>query len=138
MLAVLVIGMGVVLALVSMATRKSTNDYPQPGEAGPPPDSRPPAPAPSAGFPPSTGTSIGPSIAGDLAGGLAAGAGIVAGEEIARHLLNSGEHEVNAPSASELAHEQHEGEHLGVLDFGVSRASSWDDDDRASGGDDWT
>lgn len=137
MLGVLVIGMGVVVVLVSMATRKPTNGYAQPGEVGPPPAAGSPATAASAGFPPSGGTGVGPSIAGGLAGGLAAGAGIVAGEEIARHLLNSGEHEVNSPPTSEIPQEQHEDDHAGGRDFGVSGASSWHDDDEAPGGDDW-
>jgi hypothetical protein len=62
----------------------------------------------------------------------------VAGEEIARHLLSSDEHELNSPPASEIAQEQHESDHLGGLDFGVSGASSWDDDDQSYSGDDWT
>jgi hypothetical protein len=34
------------------------------------------------------------------------------GEEIARHLLNSGEHEVNSPATSEIAQEQHGDDHF--------------------------
>jgi hypothetical protein len=63
---------------------------------------------------------------------------LVAGEEIARHLLDSGVHEVNSPPANEIAPDQRDDEHLGGANFGVSGASSWNDDDRASGGDDWT
>ncbi len=137
-LAVVVIGMGVVLTLLFVRRRAPTNSYAQPREVGPPPSAGSSATAAAAGFPPSTGADIGPSIAGGLAGGLAAGAGIVAGEEIARHLLNSGEHEGSSPPASEIAQEQHESDHLGGPDFGVSGASSWDDDVQASGGDDWT
>ena len=138
-LVVVVIGVGGVLALVFMRRRAPTNNgYAQPSEVGlPPAAAGSPAIATPAGIPPSAGTGIGPSIAGDLAGGLAAGAGIVAGEEIARHLLNSGEHEVNSPPAGEIPQEQHERDHLGGPDFGVSGPSSWDDDDQASGGDDW-
>jgi hypothetical protein len=137
-LAVVVIGVGVVLTLVLMRRRAPTDSYAQPGEVGPPPAAGSPATAAAAGFSPSAGTSIGPSIAGDLAGGLAAGAGIVAGEEIARHLPNLGEHEVNSPPASEIAQEQHESDRLGGPDFGVSGTRSWDDDAQPSGGDDWT
>jgi uncharacterized protein len=137
-LVVVVIGVGVVLALVSMRRRVPANQsYAQPSEVGPPPAAGLPAIATPAGIPSSAGTGIGPSIAGDLAGGLAAGAGIVAGEEIARHLLISGEHEVNSPPVGEIPQEQHESDRLGGPDFGVSDASSWEDDDRASGGDDW-
>jgi hypothetical protein len=151
LLGVGVIGAGVVLALVLTRRRTPIESYAQPREVVPPPASLPPMSpgspattvgqpptAAAAGFPPSAGTGIGSSIAGGLAGGLAAGAGIVAGEEIARHLLGSGEHEVSAaPPASEPAQEPQNAE-LGGPDFGVSDASSWDDDDQASGGDDWT
>jgi hypothetical protein len=119
-LIVIVIGMGVVVALVSMATRKPTNGDARPREAEPPPAAGSPATA-AAGLPPSEGAGVGASVAGGLAGGLAAGAGIAAGEEIARHLLNSGEHEANPPPASETAQEQHENDH-----------------EQASGNDDWT
>ena len=135
-LAVVAIGAGVVLALVFMRRRAPTSSYAQPSELVPSPAAGSSATAAAAGFPPSTGTGIGPSIAGGLAGGLAAGAGIVAGEEIARHLLDSGEHEVNSPPMSEIARE-HERASLGGADFGISGASSWDDEDQASGGDDW-
>jgi hypothetical protein len=112
-LAVAVIGMCVVLALVSMRRRTPTDSYAQSREVGPPPAAGLPATAAAAGASPSTGTGIGPSIVGDLAGGLAAGAGIVAREEVARHLLNSDEHGVNSPPVSEIAQEQHEKDHVG-------------------------
>jgi hypothetical protein len=68
----------------------------------------------------------------------------VAGEEIARHLLNSGEHEVSSstassPPASDSVQDQPENTDLGGPDFGVSDASSWDDDDNPASRDDgWT
>jgi uncharacterized protein len=138
-LAVIVVGMGVVVALVSKATRKPTNGDSQPREAEPPPAAGSPATAAAAGLAPTEGTAVGSNIAGGLAGGLAAGAGIAAGEEIARNLLNSGTHEANPPPAGDIAEEQHEDDHVAGRDFGVSGgASSWDDKDQASGGDDWT
>ena len=136
-LIVIVIGMGVVVALVSMATRKPTNGDARPREAEPPPAAGSPATA-AAGLPSSEGTGVGAGVAGGLAGGLAAGAGIAAGEEIARHLLNLGEHEANSPPPREIAEEQQEDNHVAGRDFGVSGASSWDDNDQASGSDDWT
>jgi hypothetical protein len=132
------VGAGAILALVFMRRRSPSNVYLQPREMMPPPAAGSPATAAAAGFPPSAGTGIGPGIASGLAGGLAAGAGIVAGEEIARHLLSPGEHDVSSPLASEIAQEQHASADFGGPDFGVSDASSWDDDDQASGGDDWT
>jgi hypothetical protein len=137
-LAVVVIGTGVVLVLAFMRRRAPSNSYTQPRELVSSPAAASPArAAAAAGLPPSADTGIGPNIAGGLAGGLAAGAGIVAGEEIARHLLDSGEHEVNSPPVSEIAQE-HERDSLGGAEFGVSNASSWNDEDQASGGDDWT
>jgi hypothetical protein len=57
----------------------------------------------------------------------------VEGKPIAGH---SGEQEVNAPSANEIAQEQHARDHLCGREFGVSGASASDDDDHAAGGDD--
>jgi uncharacterized protein len=139
-LTVVVIGMGVVLVLVFMRRRAPTISYAQPHELVPPsPAAGSPATAAVAGFPPGTGTGtgIGSSIAGDLAGGLAAGAGIAAGEEIARHLLDSGEPELNSSPMSEIALE-HDRDFPAGADFGISDASLWKDEDQASGGDDWT
>jgi hypothetical protein len=136
-LAVAGIGIGVVLVLVFVRRHAPTNSYAQPRALVPPsPAAGSPETAAVAGVPPGAGAGIGPSIAGGLAGGLAAGAGIVAAEEIARNLLNSGEHDVSSPPISETALE-HERDPLGGADFGTSNASSWIDEDQASGGDDW-
>jgi uncharacterized protein len=129
-LAVVVIGMGVVLAFVSMRRRAPTDSYALPHEAEPSLAAGSSATTPVASSSSGAGATIGSSIAGALAGGMAAGAGIVAGEEIAHHLLNSDDHAVNPPSASEIA--QNESDNLGGPDFGASGARSWDDDDQAT------
>jgi hypothetical protein len=54
----------------------------------------------------------------------------VEGKPIAGH---SGEQEVSAPSANEIAQEQHAKDHLCGREFGVSGASASDDDDHAAG-----
>jgi len=136
-LAVILIGAGVVLVLVFMRRHRATNSYVQPPEMIPSPAAGSPATAATAGVPPSAQTGIGPSISDGLAGGLAAGVGIVAGEEIARHLLDPGQHEVNWPPMSEIAQE-HAQDPLGGAAFRISDASSWKDEDQTSGDEDWT
>ena len=152
-LALAVVAIGIVLALLLTRRRELADRYAESREgvplqgAAPPPGSAAAGPGagPSlsaAGAPPSAGTGIASSIAGSLAGGLAAGAGIVAGEEIARHLLNSGEHDVNGHEASsppgpEAKQDEDPRNDLGGNEFGVSGSGSWDDDDQAPRDDDW-
>jgi uncharacterized protein len=90
------------------------------------------------------GSGIGSSVAGGLAGGLAAGAGIVAGEELAHHFLDGGQHPVAPPPGDE---NQNVNGDMGGNDFGVNDPSSWDDSSGGGdfgggggggGGDDWT
>jgi hypothetical protein len=72
---------------------------------------------------------------------LAAGAGIVAGEELARHFLDSGRREDTTPVASEPVITPRDDD-LGGWDFGVADGNSWDSDTQAPGSsdtdDDWT
>jgi hypothetical protein len=82
-----------------------------------------------AGYGPGGGGGIGSSVAGGLAGGLAAGAGIVAGEELAHHFLDSGGHPV-APPPNDDGSRNANGD-MGGNDFGVNDPGSWDD---SSGG----
>lgn len=89
------------------------------------------------------GAGIGSTVAGGLAGGLAAGAGVVAGEELARHLLEGGH--PGAPVAPEAGNAESSGANsdMGGADFGVNDPDSWDDGsggsgDGGGGGDDWT
>jgi hypothetical protein len=78
---------------------------------------------------------------GGIASGLAAGAGIVAGEELARHFLDSGRREDSTPVASESVTTPQDDD-LGGQDFGISDANSWDDESQAADSndtdDDWT
>jgi hypothetical protein len=90
----------------------------------------------------SVGGGMGSSIAGGLAGGLAAGAGIVAGEELAHHFLDGGQHQATVlpPPAEEGGWNASNGD-MGGSDFGVNDPGSWDDGSSGGGGgggDDWS
>jgi uncharacterized protein len=94
------------------------------------------------GFGPGGG-GIGSSVAGGLAGGLAAGAGIVAGEELAHHFLDGGQHPVAPPPNDDGSWNQNANSDMGGNDFGVNDPGSWDDSsggggDGGGGGGDWT
>jgi uncharacterized protein len=91
------------------------------------------------------GAGIGSTVAGGLAGGLAAGAGIVAGEEIARRLLEGGHSSAPIPPEAENGESGGANSDMGGADFGVNDPDSWDDGSGGSGdgggsggGDDWT
>lgn len=86
-------------------------------------------PAPSGG--------LGSSILGGLATGAAVGAGMVAGEELAHHLLDGGN--------SQPAQQSNANGDMGGADFGIADAGSWGDNSTFAdfssgdvGGDDWT
>jgi len=137
-LAVVVL-VGVVLWVALRGRRSSGNGYSPPRDAMTPP-AAPPGTAGGAGVSPSAGAAVGTGIAGGLASGLAIGTGIVAGEEIARHLLDPGRREDNT-GASEPVRDLENDDPV-EPDFGVSGGSSWDDDgsapDGGSGNDDWS
>jgi len=90
---------------------------------------------------PAGGGGIGSTVAGGLAGGLAAGAGIVAGEALARHLLDGGRPSAPSASAADNGESNAVNSDMGGADFGVKAPDSWDDSSAGSGGgggDDWT
>jgi uncharacterized protein len=89
------------------------------------------------------GGGIGSTIAGGLAGGLAAGAGIVAGEEIARHFLDSDGRQVPVPAEPQADYvDPDQNADMGGQDFGLNDSSSWDSGGGSfgadGGGDSWT
>jgi len=144
-LAVLILVLVVGLLWALFRRRTTYVQYPAPGAA-------PGAYGPG-GYPGGVGPSgvagggIGSSIAGGLAGGLAAGAGIVAGEELAHHLLDGNRQGTAPPPAGEDAswNSNPPNEDMGGADFGVNDPGSWDDSSGGSdfgggggGGDDWT
>jgi uncharacterized protein len=97
---------------------------------------------------PMGGGGIGSGIAGSLASGLAVGAGVVAGEELAHHFLDGGQHPGGVlPPANENGDWQSTNNDMGGRDFGVNDPGSWDGGsgdagsgggDFGGGGDDWT
>jgi hypothetical protein len=89
------------------------------------------------------GGGIGSGIAGGLASGLAVGAGVVAGEELAHHFLDGGQHPGGVlPPANENGDWQSSNSDMGGSDFGVNDPGSWDagsgDAGSGGGGDDWS
>lgn len=85
------------------------------------------------GGPPSGGS----GILGNVATGMAVGAGVVAGEELARHFLEPA-HAADRPRY-DVADDTPANSDMGGNDFGVSDSGSWDDGGGAGGGgDDWS
>ncbi len=80
------------------------------------------------GYPPQGG----PGLMGNLASGLAVGAGVVAGEELARHLIGGNAGGPGVASAGELS-EPPQNQDMGGTDFGTPDGSSWGGD--SGGGD---
>lgn len=76
----------------------------------------------------------GGGLLGSLATGMAVGAGVVAGEELVRHVLEP-RHPANAePWSAPAGPEFTENPDMGGSDFGISDAGSWD----SGGADDWS
>jgi len=89
---------------------------------------------------PVAGGGMGSGIVGGLASGLAVGAGVVAGEELAHHFLDGGQHPGTVlPPASDDSEWKSANSDMGGSDFGVNDPGSWDDGSGGGGGgDDWT
>jgi uncharacterized protein len=79
-----------------------------------------------------TAGGLGSGIAGGLASGLALGAGVVAGEEVARHFLDGNHHHEGTPASPDAA----SNDNMGGNDFGVDDGGSWGD--AGGGGGDWS
>lgn len=90
------------------------------------------------GGPVGGGGGMGSGIAGGLASGLAVGAGVVAGEELAHHFLDGGNHAGGGviPPADAGDWQQSSNSDMGGSDFGVNDAGGWDDS--GGGGGDWS
>jgi len=80
------------------------------------------------GYPPQGG----PGLMGNLASGLAIGAGVVAGEELVRHVIG-GSSANAAPLPGADGNDPPQNQDMGGADFGTSDSSSWGND--SSGGD---
>jgi hypothetical protein len=80
----------------------------------------------------------GSGLLGSLASGAALGAGVVAGEELVRHVLEPGRGEGVAARPEEYENRPVEpapNDNMGGNDFGVQSDSGWDDNSGGSGGD---
>jgi hypothetical protein len=89
------------------------------------------------------GGGVGSSIAGGLAGGLAAGAGIVAGEELAHHVLDGGQAQGGVIPPANAGENDGSNSDMGGADFGDNDPGSWDGgssggDFGGGGGGDWS
>ena len=83
------------------------------------------------------------SSVGGLASGLGIGAGMVAGEELAQHLVNGSQSMTPGGSGTgdgdPLGNPGLSTADLGGNDFGITNdPGSWDDDSGADGGDGWS
>jgi len=128
---VLAIGLGIAVIWMMMRARRAQT-VPMPASGG----------MPGTWTGPATTGGMGSGLMGNLASGLAVGAGVVAGEELVRHLLDGD----RRPRQDELAADRFDNDtsqqsNLGGNDFGVSDADSWSDDTSVGGdvgGDDWS
>jgi hypothetical protein len=80
------------------------------------------------GYPPQGG----PGLMGNLASGLAVGAGVVAGEELVRHMIGGNAGDPGVASAGEVSAPP-QNQDMGGTDFGTPDGSSWGGD--SGGGD---
>jgi hypothetical protein len=143
--------LAVVAGVLMMLFRRRRPPYNQFPAAGPGPGGPGPGGAPGAGYGPGYGPGygqpmgggMGSGIAGGLASGLAVGAGVVAGEELAHHFLDGGQHAAGGgviPPA-EAAEPGNSNSDMGGADFGANDPGSWDDGGGGmggGGGDDWS
>ena len=92
-----------------------------------------PFPAGPMGYGGVAAPSAGSGLLGNLATGMAVGAGVVAGEELVRHMLTPDHHATGDQGSSPSTPDLSENQDMGGSDFGVNDAGSW-----GGGGDDWS
>ncbi|MGZ4968777.1 MAG: tetratricopeptide repeat protein [Methylobacter sp.] len=156
----LILGIGLVVFLIGIMSRRNSNIIPANNYAGNRPGSNiPPVAAnsvngngPVMGQQPVAG-GMGSGIMGNLATGAALGAGVVAGEALMHHFID-GDKNDNAVAPEQPQQQPHHDsspwassgnigtdDDMGGTDFGIADASSWDDDvasDDSDSNDDWT
>lgn len=135
MIGVLLLAAGVAWWLFSR--RRAPQVSPAPYAPNPPYGGTVP-PAGPLGYGPAA-PGAGGGILGSLASGVAVGAGVVAGEELVRHMLEP-ERRVEPGFGTAQAAELPENRDMGGNDFGVNDADSWDSGGGGGGGggDDWS
>lgn len=94
-----------------------------------------PLPAGPMGYGGVAAPSAGGGLLGSLATGMAVGAGVVAGEEIVRHMMEPSHHATADQWSSPPEEDLSQNPDMGGSDFGVNDAGSWDG---GGGGDDWS
>jgi hypothetical protein len=133
--------LAIVVAVLFMLFRRRTPyaQYPAAGPGGPGPGPGMGGAPGGYGPGPMGGGGIGSGIAGGLASGLAVGAGVVAGEELAHHFLDGGQHQGGVIPSADAAEPGNSNSDMGGADFGANDPGSWDDGGGGGGGgDDWS
>jgi hypothetical protein len=85
------------------------------------------------GYPPYPPPGGGSGLMGNLASGLAIGAGVAAGEELVRHVIDGNGNVVQVPAAD--LRDAPQNQDLGGNDFGTTGGDSWGNDSGGGGGD---
>jgi hypothetical protein len=127
LIAVLVVGGLVLLSVLRGRARQAYAQGYGPGMLPPGNPGMQPGYGYGPGYPPQGG----PGLMGNLASGLAVGAGVVAGEELVRHMIGGNAGGAGVASAAELSEPQNQD--MGGTDFGTPDGSSWGGD--SGGGD---
>ncbi len=143
----LISGIGLIVLIIGFLSRRNSNMIPANSYAkNAPGPNMPTAGAAGVGSvmgQPATG-GMGSGIMGSLATGAAMGAGVVAGEALMHHFIDGdknnsvAEPQFHDASPWETSSDISDNDDMGGTDFGISDASSWDDDVASDGDDDWT
>jgi hypothetical protein len=142
----LILGFGLILILIGYMSRRSswmtpTNNY----SGNVPSPNIPTVGASGAGsiMGQTTAGGVGSGIMGNLATGAAMGAGVVTGEALMHRFIDGDKNNaITEPpfrdtSPWNTSSDISETDDFGGTDFGVTEASSWDDDEVSDVGDDW-
>jgi uncharacterized protein len=144
--ALLILGIGLIVLLIGFMSRRNPMMAPANSYGNVPGTNMPPVGASGAGTvmgQPATG-GMGSGIMGSLATGAAMGAGVVAGEALMHRFIDGDKNSVipetsfHDASPWNTSNNFSDNDDMGGTDFGISDASSWDDDGAGDGGDDWT
>ncbi len=131
----MVLGMGLLIVFIVSLLRRNSNKLPINYPGNVPGSNIPPA---GGGMGQTAPGNMGSGIMGNLATGAAMGAGVVAGEALMHHFIDGDKNNhVQEPTWITATNTRNDDD-MGGTDFGVADASSWDDDNSADGGDDWT
>jgi uncharacterized protein len=143
----LILGIGLIIFLIGFMSRRNSRMIPANNYAGNAPSPNiPPVGTSGAGSvmgQPTTG-GMGSGIMGSLASGAAMGAGVVAGQALMNHFIDGNKNIVSSEtprldtSPWTTSSNINETDDMGGTDFGITDASSWDDDGTSDGSDDWT